>query len=306
MKERQSKNCVKMDMPKKTYTLSPSSRIYLPKEIFVRTILYSERCGHNVHTDMQLKMSIWRLRQAHLRRSLSWWSSRTHLQVVFEMQKHYNDIIRASLSAAARKPDSAENRFLPCPTIPLDTDGDRKPASAHHRCSIAVQNYNLLFASSYSHLGRLQHRPISLLEARSTPKSKTPYSHQSDWSISSTGTLSGLSRNTSAIFGSEKLCSLSTGTQHLSNCFASWFIFIEYDASRYIFAYWFFSRAIMVVHARGVHCNGDIPRCIPCELDVLEEASMYCSCIATDLVAETILVSNSDLWSIAGVWQVVE
>ena len=62
----------------------------------------------------------------------------------------------------------------------------------------------------------------------------------------------------------------------------------------------------MVVHTRGVRCNGDMPQCFPRGLDVLEAASKHCSCIATDLGTETFLASNSDPWAVAGVWQMVE
>ena len=80
----------------------------------------------------------------------------------------------------------------------------------------------------------------------------------------------------------------------------------HYYASQHTLAHRFFGRAIMVVHTRGVRCTGDMPRCIPCHFDVLEETSKHWSCIATDLGIESFLASNSDPWPVIGVWQVVE
>ena len=39
----------------------------------------------------------------------------------------------------------------------------------------------------------------------------------------------------------------------------------------------------MVVYTRGFRGDGDMPRCILCVFDVLEEASKLCSCKVTDL-----------------------
>lgn len=98
---------------------------------------------------------------------------------------------------------------------------------------------------------------------------------------------------------------LSTYTQHLSSCFEL-IHFDRQNAGRGDLADWFVGGEIVVVHTRSIHGNGDLPGCNLCRYDVSEEAGKNCPCKTTDLDIKKFLASSSDLWSVAGIWQMVE
>lgn len=103
-------------------------------------------------------------------------------------------------------------------------------------------------------------------------------------------------------------CSLSTNTQHLSNCFVSCFSSVVsmlvdilwHNGSSFVQSWWYIFDAFIAM----VICQDAFLAILMYWKRPVSTASS--GCITTDFSTETNLASNHDPWSVVGVWQVVE